>query len=114
MSNEMGHWEFVIDAVSSDTSAEADTVRRYAVGRMAALGDVASQVQMQHAGLVCPRCGHLIPNDEQPGAYPGAISRADNSTEVCSDCGQHEALEQFSSADHSCTPVSEWPVPDYR
>ena len=62
----------------------------------------------------CPRCGHLIPNDEQPGAYPGALSRADNKTEVCSDCGTHEAMEQFTSDDHTVTPISEWPVPEYR
>jgi len=65
---------------------------------------------------VCPRCGHFIPNDEQPGAYPGALSRADNETEVCSDCGTHEALEQFFNAngDHRPTPVSQWPVTEYR
>ena len=63
---------------------------------------------------VCPRCGHYIPNDERPGAYMGARSRADNKTEVCSACGTHEAMQQFMSDDHSCTPISEWPVPEYR
>jgi hypothetical protein len=63
---------------------------------------------------VCPRCGHLIPNDEQPGAYAGARSRLDSAVEICSDCGVHEALQQWTSDTKSCTPMSEWPVPDYR
>jgi ribosomal protein S27AE len=40
----------------------------------------------------CPRCGGLIPNNENPGAFPGAISRLDNKTEICSDCGTTEAI----------------------
>lgn len=44
---------------------------------------------------VCPRCGHFIPTDENPGAYPGALSRTDNYTEVCSACGSREAMEQW-------------------
>ena len=43
----------------------------------------------------CPRCSHFIPNDLTPGAYPGAISRLDNKTEICSDCGMEEALLQY-------------------
>lgn len=43
----------------------------------------------------CPRCGHYIPNDENPGQYPGALSRTDNKTEVCSPCGEAEALEEY-------------------
>jgi|TARA_B100001094_G_scaffold75303_1_gene71697 hypothetical protein len=34
----------------------------------------------------------MIPNNETPGAYPGAMSRFDNRTEVCSMCGSVEAL----------------------
>lgn len=40
----------------------------------------------------CPRCGGSIPNDENPGAYPGALSRFDNETEICTACGVDEAL----------------------
>lgn len=40
----------------------------------------------------CPRCGGFIPNSNNVGAYPGALSRYDNATEVCSACGQAEAL----------------------
>ena len=37
---------------------------------------------------VCPICG---------GAYtePPALSRKDNKTEICSDCGMKEALDEF-------------------
>jgi hypothetical protein len=44
---------------------------------------------------ICPKCDGYIPNNENPGAYPGAISRADNKTEICSDCGTQEALKDF-------------------
>ena len=53
----------------------------------------------------CPRCGHYIPSDENPGAYPGALSRTDNKTEVCSPCGQAEALEQYLA---EITPQYQW------
>lgn len=43
----------------------------------------------------CPRCTHFIPSDENPGAYPGAISRVDNETEICSNCGVEEAILQY-------------------
>ena len=35
----------------------------------------------------CPRCQGDMPD------YPGALSRWDNFTEICSDCGVKEALE---------------------
>ena len=38
--------------------------------------------------MICPRC-----KCEYSG-YP-AISRVDNKTEICPDCGQAEALEAF-------------------
>lgn len=41
---------------------------------------------------VCPLCHGWIPNNQTPGAYPGAISRRDNKTEICSACGTYEAL----------------------
>jgi hypothetical protein len=44
---------------------------------------------------ICPICGHLVPNDSQPGEYPGAMSRVDNRTEICSDCGTREAMLDF-------------------
>ena len=47
---------------------------------------------------VCPMCKGYIPNNETPGAYMGAISRADNKTEICSACGTREALGVFVDA----------------
>ena len=37
------------------------------------------------------------------------MSRADDATEVCSPCGQDEALTQFTSSGYT-EPVEEWPV----
>jgi hypothetical protein len=44
---------------------------------------------------ICPSCGGYIPNNAQPGAYPGALSRRGD-YEVCSDCGLLEALSDFT------------------
>jgi hypothetical protein len=58
---------------------------------------------------ICPRCNdNWIPNNDAPGQYPGAISRADNRTEICSDCGQAEAIQDWQ--DGGCTPVERWPI----
>lgn len=46
----------------------------------------------------CPTCSGYIPNNENIGAYAGAISRRDNKTEICSDCGTREALEDFANS----------------
>jgi hypothetical protein len=40
----------------------------------------------------CPRCAGWIPTNENPGAHPGALSRVDNKTEICSNCGTEEAI----------------------
>jgi len=58
-------------------------------------------------GPTCPRCGGYIPNNVTPGAYPGAISRLDNRTEICSECGTQEALEDYFGG-MSIKPMSEW------
>jgi ribosomal protein S27AE len=42
----------------------------------------------------CPRCLGGIPNDASRGKYPGALSRTDNKTYICSNCGTLEAIEQ--------------------
>lgn len=39
--------------------------------------------------FTCPRCG-----DHYRRCYP-ALSRVDNKTSVCSDCGTEEALEDY-------------------
>lgn len=45
----------------------------------------------------CPKCNGLIPSKDNVGAYPGALSRADNLTEICSDCGVAEAIADFKN-----------------
>lgn len=55
----------------------------------------ADPKSMKFAGP-CPRCGFPVPNAEHAGEYPGALSRYDNETYVCSDCGRWEAMTQFT------------------
>ena len=47
------------------------------------------------AKYACPTCEGFIPNDLHIGQYPGAISRRDNTTEICSPCGNREAFEDY-------------------
>lgn len=57
--------------------------------------------------MPCPRCKQLYPGI-------GALSRRDNRTEVCSDCGQEEAIVQFHAMDdvmngvEKTIPLGEW------
>lgn len=67
---------------------------------------VTAKINEWLAAPMCPRCGGAIPNDEQPGAYMGALSRTDNSTEICSSCGSEEALQDL--IDGECAPQSQW------
>lgn len=46
---------------------------------------------------ICPSCGGYIPNNTYPGQYPGALSRRDNLTEICSECGTLEALADYAN-----------------
>lgn len=55
---------------------------------------------------ICPRCFNAIPNNDSPGAYIGALSRTDNLTEICSPCGELEALEDHMYG--SPTPQEDW------
>lgn len=68
----------------------------------------------------CPRCGHDIPNDAEPGAYPGAWSRTDRlgaradnpdgePLYVCSRCGLAEALRDWNDTPHE---RERWPLPE--
>ena len=45
---------------------------------------------------VCPRCGEKTLRLDRP--VLNALSRTDNRTYVCSDCGTGEALESFAKA----------------
>jgi hypothetical protein len=50
---------------------------------------------------ICPACWGYIPNNETPGAYMGALSRRDNKTEICSPCGNREAMEDYAASMHA-------------
>ena len=43
----------------------------------------------------CPSCGERLP------AHAGALSRKDNTTEICPQCGVDEAMEDFAMAELS-------------
>jgi len=62
---------------------------------------------------VCPTCGGYIPNNHTPGAYPGALSRKDNQTEICSACGTAEALAGYIRHEYVDTTetVAGWYLP---
>jgi len=40
-------------------------------------------------------CGNFIPNNDAPGSRPGALSRRDNVTEVCDECGIMQAISAY-------------------
>jgi hypothetical protein len=50
---------------------------------------------------VCPLCKGYIPNNDTPGEYPGALSRVDNTTEICSECGVMEALADYARSQNN-------------
>lgn len=54
--------------------------------------------------LICPRCRI----DILPIGYPGALSRTDNKTEICSRCGTEEGLEDWIMGGHR--KQTEWPI----
>ena len=47
---------------------------------------------------ICPRCGHYLPSDVEPGVGPGvpsmSVSADLDSIMVCMPCGWHEAWQQ--------------------
>ena len=46
--------------------------------------------------MSCPICNGPIPNALDEGKYKGALSRRDNTTEICSSCGVMEAIEDYN------------------
>lgn len=56
---------------------------------------------------ICPRCLGYIPSNTFAGEYLGAISRIDNKTEICSDCGTEEAILAL-------VKIEEWPIVLYN
>ena len=58
--------------------------------------------------MKCPQCNGPIPNALHEGQYSGALSRIDNKTEICSDCGVREAImDMHKFADARRTIVEE-------
>ena len=55
----------------------------------------------------CPRCGGGIPSDEKRGQYPGALSRLDNETWICSECGTDEAMFNWAHPGQTLPPLNE-------
>ena len=51
---------------------------------------------------ICPRCGI---NALKPVEVHNALSRVDNKTFICSDCGMQEAVECLFN---NLTPKNEW------
>ena len=51
--------------------------------------------------MKCPICNGPIPNAMDEGKYCGALSRRDNKTEICSDCGVMEAIQDFNRSRRS-------------
>jgi hypothetical protein len=51
-----------------------------------------------HPKGLCPICSGPIPNEKHRGKYPGALSRWDNESEICSACGTAEALSPMMDA----------------
>lgn len=56
---------------------------------------------------ICQRCDYTARLDDPFYRGFGAISRTDNKTMICSDCGVDEAMEDFHG---SLTPKEAWPV----
>lgn len=54
----------------------------------------------------CPRCDGDMPSTLHKGQYPGALSRYDNATEVCSSCGVEEAIAHLMKGWDSLHPVT--------
>lgn len=63
--------------------------------------------------LTCPRCGGIADEYRSgvPGfPRPGAVSRFDNMTMICTDCGQDEAMSQFKMAAHGLAAKAVHPI----
>ena len=63
--------------------------------------------------VTCPRCGanEYTPYGvkfEAGDPLPPALSRMDNETYICSDCGTDEAMRDFAQL--APIPPSDWPV----
>lgn len=70
--------------------------------RVISIGKFRSEPYTEN--VICPRCDdHYLPI-----GYPGALSRVDNITEICSICGTDEGITQHFAG--FLAPINEWPV----
>jgi len=72
-----------------ETGTSAETKTSYS-------SDTYGRVMNKH---LCPICEGPIPNAEHEGKYPGAMSRWDNVSEICSMCGSAEAMSPLLNPD---------------
>lgn len=60
---------------------------------------------------ICPRCGHYVPSDVEPGTGPGVpsmtVTDAAMLVSVCEPCGWHEAWQQTHG---ELSPREAWPL----
>lgn len=83
-------WEYNQNtAPHQESSWEAETKTSYS-------SDTYGRVMNKH---LCPICEGPIPNAEHEGKYPGAMSRWDNVSEICSICGSAEAMSPLLNPD---------------
>lgn len=66
---------------------------------------------------MCPRCRTNFYSNygdsraaelARIGIFPPALSRTDNATDICSDCGTDEALDDLQR--RPLTPPDDWPI----
>lgn len=86
------------DGTTRGRLIDDDVLQTIAVGAIGSMRDDPS------IPTLCPRCRI----DLMPVGYHGALSRADNATEVCSPCGVDEAFVNWSG--RPAQPPAEWPV----
>lgn len=65
---------------------------------------IESELDGEYA--TCPKCGRGTLRLDRPAL--NALSRTDNETYICSECGTREAMEDFSATVH---PQSRWVAP---
>lgn len=71
--------------------------------RLTMLPDSGDVIRLVGAARPCPRCKRPLPTQ-----HLGALSRFDDQTEVCSDCGAEEAA--LAERGTTLTGPAEWPV----
>jgi len=49
-------------------------------------------MKKEEASKICPKCNH---NELHPQQAMNALSRRDNTTYICTSCGQEEAFEDY-------------------